>query len=188
MNWSRRKFLGASATVPIVAPLALDLVTTIEAAPERMTSSGTLSEQERNVLHAAMDEIIPARDGMPAASEVGGLQYLNRIAAGDAEVAGGIRTSLAALDKCSKQLFEKAFNELEREARISALTKLETTVPIELTRLREYVYEAYYTQPRVWKLIGYEFYPTDHPGPHMKPFDESILADVRKRPKLYREA
>lgn len=188
MNWTRRKFLSASAAAPITAPVALDLVTTIEAAPRETTSSGALSEQERNVLHAAMDEIIPASDGMPAASEAGGLQYLKRIAAEDAGVVDDIRKSLAALNKCSEQLFEKAFDRLEREARVAALTKLETAAPVDLARLRDYTYEAYYTQPGIWKLIGYEFYPTDHPGPHMKPFDESILAEVRKRPKLYREA
>jgi Gluconate 2-dehydrogenase subunit 3 len=188
MQWSRRKFLGASAAAPIVAPVALDLLTTIEAAPEKTASSGALSEPERNLLRAAMDEIIPASDGMPGASEAGGLQYLNRITAEDAEVAGDIRGALAALDKCSGQLFQKRFDQLEREAKVSALTRLETAAPIEFTKLRDYIYEAYYTQPGVWKLIGYKFYPTDHPGPHMKPFDESILEEVRKRPKLYREA
>ncbi len=188
MNWTRRKFLGASAAAPIVAPVALDLVTTIEAAPEKTSSSDALSEQERNVLHAAMDEIIPAGDGMPAASEVRGLEYLERVAAGDADVAGDIRRSLAALNEWSQRLFEKSFDQLEREARISALARWEAAAPVEFARLRDYTYEAYYTQPRVWKLIGYEFYPTDHPGPHMQPFDDSILADVRNRPKLYREA
>jgi hypothetical protein len=188
MKWTRRKFLGASAVVPIAAPVALDLVTTIESAPGNTSSSGALSEQEGNVLHAAMDEIIPASDSMPAPSEAGGLPYLERIAAQDADVAGDIRGSLAALDKCSEQLFEKAFDQLDRQGRISALTRLEAAAPVEFARLRDYTYEAYYTQPSVWKLIGYEFYPTDHPGPHMQPFDDSILADVRNRPKLYREA
>ena len=53
--------------------------------------------------------------------------------------------------------------------------------------LRDLVYEAYYTQPRVWKLIGYEFNPTNEAGPHLKPFDESVLAQVKKMPRRYRE-
>lgn len=187
MRWTRRRFLSASAATPVVAPAALDLVTTI-ARPASGSSTGSLTEQERKALHAAMDEIIPTSDGMPAASEVGGLQYLQSIVAENTEVAGEIRESLAALDKCSEQLFAKGFDQLEQEARVSALTKLETADPLQFTKLRDYVYEAYYTQPSVWKLIGYEFYPTDHPGPHMKPFDGSILDDVRKMPRLYREA
>jgi hypothetical protein len=188
MNWSRRKFLSASTAAPIVAPLALNLVTTIEAAPGSATSSASLTQQELNTLRVAMDEIIPAVDGMPAASEAGGLQYLKPIVAADTEIASNIRKSLDALNKCSGQLFGKAFDQLDLKARISALSKLEAAANVEFTSLRDYVYEAYYTQPSVWKLIGYEFYPTDHPGPHMSPFDDSILAEVRKRPKLYREA
>ena len=30
-------------------------------------------------------------------------------------------------------------------------------------------------------------HPTNESGPHMKPFDDSVLAKVRKMPKLYRE-
>ena len=172
MKWTRRGFLAASAAVPLIA------IETRAAAPN------AVNEGERAILHAAMDEIIPAGDGMPAASEVGGVAYLERVAAEDAEVASDIRTALAALQKCSEQ----PFDQLHHDARVAALKKLELQEPIQLAQLRDYVYESYYTQPRVWKLIGYEFYPTDHPGPHMEPFDESFLEGVRKMPKLYREA
>ncbi len=185
MNWTRRKFLGASAAAPIVAPVGLDLVTAIQAAPD---SSNSLTGHERNALLIAMDEIIPGSDGMPSASEAGGLWYLEGIAAGDAAVAGEIRECLAALDNSSKEAFAKSFDQLDHESSILALKRLETAAPLSFARLRDYVYEAYYTRPAVWKLIGYEFYPTDHPGPHMEPFDDSILATVRKRSKLYREA
>ena len=52
---------------------------------------------------------------------------------------------------------------------------------------RNLVYEAYYTNPEVWPAIGYEFHSTGGVGPVMRPFDESILDEVRKRPKYYRE-
>ncbi|MGH9938407.1 MAG: gluconate 2-dehydrogenase subunit 3 family protein, partial [Blastocatellia bacterium] len=54
--------------------------------------------------------------------------------------------------------------------------------------LRDLVYEGYYTSPKAWPQLGYEFHPTSRRGPAMQPFDESILAQVRKRPKSYREA
>lgn len=169
--WSRREFLATTAAVPLIAI-------------ESRAAGPVFNERERGVLQAAMNEIIPAGDGMPAASEAGGVAYLERVAGADANVAVEIRNALTALAKCS----ENGFETLDREARIAALKKLEAGNPVEFAHLRDYVYESYYTQPKIWKLIGYEFYPTDHPGPHMEPFDESILADVRKRPKLYREA
>jgi hypothetical protein len=172
MNWTRREFLTASAAVPLI---------TIET---RATPSNTFTEHERNVLRAAMDEVIPASDGMPAASEVSGVAYMERIAGADADVANEIRAALAALQKTSEQPLDR----LGHDARVMALKNFEAADPNQFAHLRDYVYESYYTQPAVWKLIGYEFYPTDHAGPHMEPFDDSILAEVRKRPRLYREA
>jgi hypothetical protein len=170
MSVSRRTFIAAAAATPLIA---------IE-----VRAAAVFDEHERAMLLAAMDEIIPAGDGMPAASEAGGIAYLERIASQDAAVAVEIRNSVEALLTSSEQPFHR----LPHEARVTALQTLESHKPNEFAHLRDYVYESYYTQPRVWKLIGYEFYPTDRPGPHMEPFDETILDDVRKRPKLYREA
>jgi hypothetical protein len=161
MKLTRRNFLEASAA----APLAAGLVTTIGAAP-----GNVLTEGERDALRAAMDQIIPAGDGMPSASEAGGLEYLERVARQEPEVANQLRRLLAELK--------------ER----NTLTEFEAKDPENFAHLRDYVYEAYYTQPRIWKLIGYHDYPTDHAGPHLPPFDESLLDPVRNRPKLYREA
>lgn len=161
MKLTRRNFLEAGAA----APLAASLVTTIGAAP-----GCVLSVAERGALHTAMDQIIPAGDGMPSASEAGGLEYLDRIARQEPEVANQLRALLAELKKRK------------------TLTEFEAKDPENFAHLRDYVYEAYYTQPRIWKLVGYQDYPTDHAGPHLPPFDESLLEPVRNRPRLYREA
>jgi hypothetical protein len=58
---TRRKFLATGATTAAI-------VTSIQ--PARAT---VFTEDERAALAAAIDEIIPAIDGMPAASEVGGV-------------------------------------------------------------------------------------------------------------------
>jgi hypothetical protein len=169
--WTRRAFLAAGAAAPLIAI-------------ETRAATPVFDERDRAILHAVMDEIIPAGDGMPAASEAGGVAYLERIAATDATVASDLRNALAALGKCCTE----ALNQLDHAGRVAALRKLEADDAVQFAHLRDYVYESYYTQPKVWKLIGYEFYPTDHPGPHMEPFDESILREVRNMPKLYREA
>ena len=60
--------------------------------------------------------------------------------------------------------------------------------PAQFAVLRDFVYEAYYTQPQVWKLIDYQFHATDHEGPRMKPFDEAVIAKVRTKPVYFRKA
>jgi hypothetical protein len=71
---------------------------------------------------------------------------------------------------------------------VEALKQFEIENPAQFAILRDFVYEAYYTQPQIWKLIDYQFHATDQKGPHMKPFDEAVIAKVRNKPKFYREA
>ncbi len=189
---SRRKFLkaGLSSTLVVSGGAAAGFVPTrLRAAgqAEKPVSPG-FGRHARAVLRAAMDEIIPGSGSMPAASEVGGVEYLDKLAREAPEIKKDLEKSLAALDELSTKHFGKDFPSLSRADRVEALKKLEKQAPQEIfAGLRDYVYEAYYTRPQVWKLIGYEFHPTNQAGPNMKPFDESVLAEVRKKPKLYRE-
>ena len=70
---------------------------------------------------------------------------------------------------------------------IGPVNTFERAMPEVFAKLRDLVYESYYTQPSVWKLIGYELHPTNESGPNMSPFDDSVLAKVAKMRKLYRE-
>jgi hypothetical protein len=152
-----------------------------------LAASG-FNELQRKMLRCAMDEIVPAADGMPAASEVGGVEYLERLAARTPDIQKKLAKSLASVETLSKRQFGQGFVDLSRAKRVEALRKLEKAVaPQDFAVLRDFVYESYYLQPQVWKLIGYEFYPTNQGGPHLKPFDDSVLAKVHKMEKIYRE-
>jgi hypothetical protein len=135
-----------------------------------------------------MDLMIPETDGMPCASQAGGLTYLDGLMQRDKAAAIDIDKALAVAEAFSERSFQKPFDELGTQDQIAVLRQMESEANGVFDLLRAYVYESYYTQPAIWKLIGYELYPTDHTGPHMKPFDESLLANVRKFPKLYRDA
>lgn len=173
MNRTRREFIAETAAAGAAAALIPSITA---AAPPANTT-----------LKQAMDIIIPASDGMPSASEAGGLRYLTALMQKNPGIATEIRQCLLLLDETGTSLYKKPFGELSREQQTGALTRLEAQKPVSFATLRDYVYESYYTQPAVWKLIGYEFYPTDHPGPHMQPFDDSVLAPVRAMRKHYRE-
>ena len=190
-KWTRRKFLKASLRSSIVVSVGTAAskasISPVTAKEESSTATG-LSSQLLQVLRTVMDEIIPAGDGMPSASEAGGMAYLDRLARENTSIKKELEKSLNALTDVARNNFTKDFPSLSHEQRVEALKKLEKQQPSEIfASLRDYVYEAYYTQPQVWKLIGYEFHATNQHGPRMKPFDESVLAQVRKMPKLYRE-
>lgn len=190
-KWSRRKFLKAgvvgSMAMSGATAAGLSSAQEVTGAQKLKSATAALDARERDLLRAAMDEIIPAGDGMPAASEVGGVDYLDKLAGRDKEVAKELRGSLGALEGLSKKRFKAPFLSLSHESRVESLAALEKGDAGAFRALRDYVYEAYYLQPQVQMLIGYEDHPTNKAGPRMKAFDESMLAEARKKPKFYRE-
>jgi hypothetical protein len=190
-SWTRRRFLetGLKGSIAVGSGVAAGTLRATASAAEghtRLPVSG-LPQAERELLRAAMDQIIPAGDGMPAASAVGGLDYLDHLSSQDSDIRADLEGNLTALQQLCRQHQGKGFTAISQEGQLEALKTLEKQQPDTFASLRDYVYESYYTQPQVWKLIGYEFYPTNAAGPKMKPFDESVLAKVKRMPKLYRE-
>lgn len=187
-KWTRRNFLRTSLGSPLVVGATLSRQGTAQAAQQKpKTPAEALSAAERATLRAAIDEIIPAADDMPSASSVGGVDYLSRVAREDAAIRKAVGKCLKALEDISRKLTGKQFTSLAGAQRIETLQAYERQSPEEFVALRNLSYEAYYTQPRVWKLIGYELHPTNESGPHVKPFDEAVLGQVKKMPKRYRE-
>jgi hypothetical protein len=177
MNPTRRTFLSSTLAAPA-------LVTAIQPAA---TAAPPLNDNQLLTLRAAMDLIIPADGPMPKATDAGALGYIERVLPSSPRLAAQLTESLAVLEAYSLRTYNTPFPQLTQPQRIALLREMEATAPPQFAALRNLVYESYYTQPAIWKLIGYELYSTDHGGPHMAPFDESLLEDVRNRGPLYRE-
>jgi Gluconate 2-dehydrogenase subunit 3 len=174
MKPTRRGFLAASAATPA-------LITVIQPAAQ------ALAQDAQSTLKTVMDLMIPNSDGMPSASEAGGLSYLERLMQRDKDAAADITKALDVANAFSERSFNKPFGQLQTHDQIIVLKNMEESALGVFDALRAYVYESYYTQPEVWKLVGYELYPTDHIGPHLPPFDDGLVASVRKMPKLYKD-
>jgi hypothetical protein len=141
---------------------------------------------DERTLAAVIEEIIPAGEGMPSASEAGVLHYFRQLAGQLPELPEALREALDAVEGSSQERFGGAFLDLSTPQRIDALERLEEEDPGVFGGLSVFVYEAYYVQPAVWELLGYEPYPTGEAGPSMEPFDEAALDRVRSAPALYR--
>ena len=161
---TRRTFIGTAAVI-VLAPVA-------DAASEQAATS-------RRTLRAAIDRIIPAQGKMPAASAVGGVEYLEALSARDQDTQQRLGKALTALGP--------SFGESSETEQISALERLEQTDAAAFSALRDTVYEAYYTNPKTWALIGYSFRKGDRKTAALEDFDTRLLARVQQLPRLYRE-
>ena len=161
---TRRMFIG-TATAIVLAPVA-------DVASEQTVAT-------RATLRAAVDRIIPARGRMPAASSVGAVEYLEALSAGDQDIQQRLSKVIAALGP--------TFADSPGNEQVSALETLEKADPPSFAALRDVVYEAYYTNPRIWALIGYSFRRGDRKTAPLEDFDTKLLARVQQLPRLYRE-
>jgi hypothetical protein len=172
--WTRRHFFEAAAGT---------LASLRAAASNARPAPASALSRSAETLRAAMDEIIPAADGMPSASASGVARYLEELSNREASVKRALSRAAAALEKSART---KRYVSLEAEGRVRALETLERREPAVFAMMRDLVYQGYYTSPEVWKLLGFEFYGPDRPGPGIAEFDATALERVRARPPFYR--
>jgi hypothetical protein len=206
---TRRKFLkqsGAGSFVALTAssqfsPLSVSQIwEEVENAGGAVQPSSALSEAHRKLLRAAADEIIPDVDGALAATQAGATDYIETLLGKVPDLQKQAQAALTRLEAITKARHKQPFDQLSSAERVKLLQTFEKESarggPAEslygagsnlFALLRDLVYEGYYTSPKVWPQLGYEFHPTSRRGPAMQPFDEAILAQARKRPKSYRE-
>jgi hypothetical protein len=207
---TRRKFLKQSGATSFIAlsassrfsPVRVGQIwEEIEKAGAAVQPASALSDAHRKLLRATADEIIPATDGALAATQAGAADYIEALLGKVPDLQKQAQAALTRLEAITtkarhKQPFDqlssaqrvKLLQAFEKEsARASAAESLYGAGGNLFALLRDLVYEGYYTSPKVWPQLGYEFHPTSRRGPAMPPFDEAILAEARKRPKSYRE-
>ena len=183
--WSRRKFSKAALSLQVLAGAgALNIATAC--APQDDSKDGAVLESSlQKILKMAMDEIIPKSKEMPSASEVGGVEYILGILEENPDLISAFEHVLTSLDIQSNETVNDNFVNLDSEKRISVLKDYERNKAELFTVLKEFVYEGFYINEKVWKLIGYEPYPTLTAGPEMEPFDEKLLDRVKQMPPIY---
>lgn len=185
---TRREFLELAATRSVVASIAANaLLSGCRSTADRRSALG-LDANETKTLIALIDEIIPAAEGMPAASEAGTLAYFELLSATEPSLGEMVRAVVRRADDLSRGRTQKIlFLAAPGERRVIA-SALAQSDEARFAGIRDYVYEGYYLQPRVWAAMGYEPYPTHSGGPEMTPFDSALLNRVRAMTIRYRKA
>lgn len=180
-QWSRRRFSKAIVSAQIfMASGAFSIPVSCDKAKNSEMIAG-LDVSDQETLKYAMDEIIPASESMPSASEVKGIHYILNIL----EELPELKPLFVALIHEIDLLSDHNFPSSAKEERVKVLTSLEQNKPELFGVLKDFTYESYYTNEKVYNLIGYEPYPTGSSGPKMEAFDENLLNKVKGMPPRY---
>ena len=153
------------------------------------------TEEQRALLTAALNRIVPAQDKFPGAGDLGGAAYVEQavIERAAADKAAGrhpdlrrlFTEGLAQLEIAAAQRGPGSFAELPPAQQDDILRQLEAEQPDFFAALVRQGYNSYYTNPDIFELIGYVIpNPQDY---RPLPFDERLLDPQRRRGQLWRE-
>ena len=179
--WSRRRFSKAIISAQLLLASGVLTLPLACAKDKKSKNDSVLDRSQQEILKFAMDEIIPANEKMPSASEVGGVTYILEIIEELPELLPLFEGLITQIDELSNHKFSK----IDKSERITILKTIEENKPELFKVLKDFTYESYYTNDTVFNLIGYEPHPTGTAGPKMEPFDESLLNRVKNLPQMY---
>src|SRR5258708_1547889 len=108
---SRREFLFQIALIAL-----LPARTRMVQAPSALSG---LTRQELESLEAAVNEMIPAGEGMPSAAAAGGVAYLQQLSWQYPDILGELEEFLRILQQTSQTKFASDFNVLRTDERVA---------------------------------------------------------------------
>lgn len=132
----------------------------------------TFNREERTQFGRLADELIPAGDGMPAASEAGvSGEWLDAVLAARSDLAAGLK---AVLQKTLDQ------------TPAAAVEHLRSHDPEAFGTLAEITAAAYFMNPDVQRAIGYAGQGPQPIDPRPDYLDDGLLEQVIRRGPIYR--
>ena len=148
------------------------------------TGTNIFTQEQRDLITAAYNRLVPARDKFPGAGDLGGAGFVEQVAANNIALRRAFADGLTQLEIAAAQRGGASFPALSSEQQDETLRDLEASQPVFFRELVRQCYNFYYTNPEVFDLIGYSMPdPQDY---QPLPFDESLLEPVRQRGQMWR--
>lgn len=183
-NWSRRKFSKAVVSAQLLLASGA-LTIPLACKSKEQGSEAEFNPAQKETLELAMDEIIPANEKMPSASQIGSLEYVKGIIEELPELSPLFHGLIEEIESQSQLISGTGFATLNRKERINVLQSIEKSSPELFKTLKDFTYESYYTNEKIYSLINYDPHPTGTAGPEMDPFDDTLLDRVKTLPPIY---
>lgn len=142
-----------------------------------------LTATEHATLVAALNALVPPREALPGAGDLGLAERIERAMTAEPIVRRLLLDALRAIGMMSGP---ETFTAQPDEAREATLRAVETAEPLAFALLVEQTYRAYYALPAVARSLGLSGEPPQPRGHHLAPFDPALLARQRDRAPFWR--
>ena len=160
-------------------------MTTHDRAHER---SIFLSEQQRELLTAVVDRLIPPQDGVPDAGAAGVAGHVEGMAGISPKSRAILIDGLKAIEAVGGRSHGRGFVSLSDAQKVDVLRDVEARHARFFAALIQESYAGYYSNPAVLAAKGLPVSAPQPNGYEVEPFDASLLDSVRARGKKYRDA
>ncbi len=145
-----------------------------------------MSDDQRALLGAVLDRIVPPRGQLPGAGTLGVAASIDRTLAASPALRRLFFDGLVDLELLAARRHGRPFRDLDGETQDALLAELETARPAFFTALVEHTYRGYYLLPQVHEAIGWESRPPQPLGHELPAFDEALLDLQRRREPFWR--
>jgi Gluconate 2-dehydrogenase subunit 3 len=150
-----------------------------------------LNPRQQATLAAWADALIPTGNGWPSASATGAHIYADNTSATRPRLRALLVRAIDSVDIAAGERGADSFAGCEADVRAEILAELEGRDAMELFDfVLELVFEGYYRDPAVLELVedrtGFRIMAPIE-GAELEPFDEGLVAEMKKRPAFVRE-
>jgi hypothetical protein len=144
--------------------------------------------EQRTLLQAVLDTIVPANGALPGAGSLGVGDAIDDTLAQIPGLRRLLLDGLAEIALTSEREVGQSFEALDAAAREAVLRSVEAVQPVFFAALVEHTYRGYYTHPDVHAAIGYATRPPQPLGHVLAPFREELLELQMRRAPFWRPA
>ncbi len=146
-----------------------------------------LSQKQQRILSSVLDCIIPKTGVLPGAGELGVAEHVEGVSGTTQHNRRRLSEGLKAIDVNSFMMYAREFDDLSDDEKICLLQRLESELPDFFQLLIKETYSGYYTNFKILKAKGLRIQVPQPEGFKLNEFDLSLLVNVQKRSKFYRD-
>lgn len=141
------------------------------------------SSDQRSLLTDVLNRIIPPKDKLPGAGNLGLAEYIEGVASANTGLTRLFNEGLAKIAVAAGQ----GFSDLSDSAKDDLLKGVESSSPAFFDQLVLHTYNGYYTNQTVFDAIGYKLPGPPKPGAQPELLDVSLLDQQRERQPFWKK-